>query len=190
MELVYKLKGLDYLFDKIKPSFFSGPIPSTVNRYFVGEVRDFFDAEFFDIQGHRWSSCAYLRKTDGNVGDIHSDVIKDTSLCHAINIIWSGYTFMEFWDINKPENKPTSIVNGQRSIRVYSHITWPADYSYHMDRGIYLVNASGPHRATCQGDRHLFSIRSPGNFHLKWEQVLDDFKDLLVPSAGLEPAKF
>jgi hypothetical protein len=180
MELVYRLKGLDYLFDKIKPSFFTGPIPdTTVNRYYTGQVKDFFDAEFFDIQGQRWTSCAYLRKTTGNVGTIHSDVADNQSLCHAINIIWSGHTFMEFWNINKPENQPSSINKGQRNIRVYDHITWPADYSYHMEKGIYLVNASGPHRATCQGDRHLFSIRAPGHFHLKWEQILEDFKDLI-----------
>lgn len=180
MELVYKLKGLDYLFDHVNQNFFKGLVPDRyLNRYYVGPMNEFFDVDFFDIKNYRWLACAYLRKSDGNVGDIHSDVVYDESLCPAINIIWSGKTVMEFWDIGKPENKPSGTVKSQRVIRLYDHITWPSDYSYTMERGIYLVNATGPHRATCYGDRHLFSIRCPDLFVKKWPEILSEFDDLI-----------
>lgn len=180
MELVYKLKNLDYLFDHIRSDFFQSDIPDkSLNKYYVGKISDFFDIDYFDIKGHRWLSCGYLRKSDGRPGDIHSDVVNDHSLCPAINIIWSGKTIMDFWDINKPENKSSSHTNGQRVFRLYDHINWPADYSYTMERGIYLVNATGPHRATCYGDRHLFSIRCPDLFVKTWPYVLEQFDDLI-----------
>lgn len=180
MELVYKLKGLNYLFDHIKPSFFQNSITSTsLNKYYTGDIKDFFDVDFFDIKDYRWLTCGYLRKSDGHTGDIHSDVVNDHSLCAAINIIWSGSTIMEFWDQSKPENAGSILSTGQKTIRLYDHIKWPSDYSYTMERGIYLVNASGPHRATCYGDRHLFSIRSPETYRKKWHEVLSEFDDLI-----------
>jgi hypothetical protein len=139
--------------------------------------RDILKPQYSNWRGFNWDQSLLFAKANGWTSNIHRDSQIDCETPWAINWIRGGSGTMSFWTKEQLGPGITTVDN-----RGAPNITWHTDQaayrSYTMDPGCYLVNADFPHRAQGHGVRYAVSIRSTGDFHRPWSEIVDCFSSL------------
>jgi hypothetical protein len=183
MNYVYRLNlDLDFFSSKLNPEFISSEQYKLSDnpKFHQTGVKYFFNSETLFIKNIHWDQATYFQKTNGFRGSIHLDY--STGFWPGINIIFSGSTTMEYWHTDTLSDAEIYTHGGEYdAFRLKAFRTnKDPDFVYEMLPGVYLINASVPHRATGHGDRRLISLRSQENLNKTWDQMTALFQDLII----------
>ena len=182
MKYVYKLNlpPLEEVFlDSAFRMFFSEIPKYRFVSYKYFKPADLFKEEFLNINGNEFDlSTVYIKKD--RAGEIHADTGKDASVkTWGINWVHGGTGMLEYWDFLPEEKKIQPTQTSGLLYQIYD-IDTPATHSYDMEPGCaYLVNAAIPHIASGVGNRFAVTLRSTKMFHLSWEEVVGQMKNLI-----------
>jgi hypothetical protein len=135
--------------------------------------------EFLTINGVEWAFVINFYKPPGYVGLVHTDDVNPKSHAWGINWIWGAAGAIKYWHSGNitPIKQIPAAVTGELIGYYPSDI--PCDVSYHMEPGVYLVNAKPPHQPISLGSRHCISLR-PLLYDTPWETIVDRFKDYII----------
>lgn len=160
-QLIYQLDLPDIsqcVLDGVTEQYFLNnlsPYHITVNP------REFFKPEYLTIMDIRWAKAFIWLRNAGVPGKIHTDR-SNRSLVWGINWIHRGYGLMEYWDYDNFDSRSMIAEREDDS----NHLVYtfkpdvPANQTYLLPPGAYLVNTVMPHRATGFQHRHCVSYRS------------------------------
>lgn len=182
MDYVYKLDlNLNFFMDKLRSEFKNSELYELDDnpKFLQTNVSRFFNCDSIHLKGIDWEHAAYFQKINGYTGSIHVDY--RTGFWPAINIICSGHTTMEYWHeetVVDAEIYTYGDVGDAFRLKAFKTDKAP-DKIYQMPIGVYLINASVPHRATGHGGRRLISLRSMSNLEKTWSQMTELFQDII-----------
>ena len=178
-EFVYKLNLpplTEILLDTAKNSLFNEK-SSLVYKYLK---TDCVKPEWLSFNNYAWDTILFFYKSDAS-GLIHIDGKNISNLeerpIWGINWIYSGNSIMEYW---RMEDIITPIINPLDTNNRTICKSFKKPYrTYDMPEGVYLVNASFPHKATGFGKRYAFSLRD-NTCTETWDTVVSNFKNYIV----------
>jgi hypothetical protein len=186
-EFVYKLNLpplSEILIDSAKNSLFNETNDLSfgrnvsILRYLTNE---WVKPEWLTFNNYNWNHILYFYKKNSS-GFVHLDGKNIKHQPHhpcvwGINWIYGNDGIMEYWlmkDILPMRNQPND--NNDRIICIPIKKPYRV---YHMTEGAYLVNASFPHKATCQSERYAFSLRDNTCVE-NWDTVITNFKNYII----------
>ena len=149
--------------------------------YFSKKSDKMIKTNWLNFNNIPWCTVMVFYKPHGFIGRAHTDSINGAS-AWGINWISGGSGTIEFWDSNKIL-KPTIVTDSVGyKIEDYDKSVKdvPADKTYIQDQGVYLINGSGPHRATGFDNRVCVSLRSFANYHMTWSEVIEKFNKYII----------
>lgn len=142
--------------------------------------QDYFNDEILKLKNLNWDRCTCFKKTH-TMGPIHIDSVNNTNLIWGINWIHGEPGHMEYWDDwSSLDQKLIFDVAGLPRLDMKPN--GPATKIYPtVSNGVYLVNASVPHRANNYSFnvRYAISLRARTS-GLDWPQIIDLFSDLII----------
>lgn len=130
---------------------------------------------FLDIE---WSLVHYFFKPDFQ-GLIHTDLHDEVECMWGLNWIVNYSSTVEYWPFSSVENDTTvdnsSYQQDYKKRSVFKTSVEP-EKTYALNSGVYLVNASIPHRFTGHGPRHSFILRPKKKYLISWNDTVKRFQ--------------
>jgi hypothetical protein len=111
----------------------------------------------------------------------------------GINWICGGTRLIEFWDkstLSTPllwytsstaSAQPSEVIKIEIAVPTWKPTTSPIKSYTLLDGGVYLINASTPHRVVGYNSRAAVSIRSKQHLNTPWIQIVNEFSELILP---------
>lgn len=152
------------------------------NHYIKMNPEDVFKPEFLTFKNFKWIVVLIFLLKSNTSGPVHMDNTDPKKFTDwGINWIYKGYGIMEYWNLNNLKSEDTKYVVDRKQGPPLFHYTptTPPDARYILKPGVYLVNASTPHRATGIQDRYCVSYRS-NTRTVPWCDIIDMFKDVII----------
>lgn len=142
-----------------------------VKRMFA---KDVLSPKYLNFLGLEWKYMNVFLKKASMKSDIHRDGLFDPPHAWAINWVYTGNGYYNFWDRNNvtpvdPEqSRPPGL--GYQSFKT----DLPPDISVYTDTSTpYLVSTYVPHQVHALTDRISFSLRvHPTHANVLWEEIL------------------
>jgi hypothetical protein len=171
-EVVYSLSDIKNLV----PRDFYG------SQIFYPEPREFFKPEWLNYKNIEWDYCSLFIRSGKQQSVLHRDNPNSPNALHwGINWVLGKDSIMEYWDEDKIiEEKIIYDSGGKTTVKIIADQASSKQYT--MSTGVYLVNASVPHRITNLTDDHriAISLRSKKfryeNPSVLWRDVVEIFK--------------
>lgn len=151
------------------------------SQIFYPEPREIFKSEWLNYKNFKWDYCSLFIRSSKQQSVLHRDnPYSPDSLHWGINWILGEDSIMEYWGKNKilKENIIYD-TGGKTTVKITTDQNSSKQYT--MSTGVYLVNASVPHRVTNLTDerRIAISLRSMKfryeNPNVTWEEVVKIF---------------
>ena len=179
-QLIYRLNLPpleECILDGVKEKYFN----DHSNPYYISiRPQTFFKSEYLTLKNLNWEGILIFFRKHNMIGKLHTDTVDFDQTIWGINWIYNGCGLMEFWNMNQFEEKDIHFCIDSQGFHTYQfNESIPPNVKYFLKPGAYLVNTTGPHRATGIGNRYCISYRQ-GNFQPSWKDVVDLFKDLIV----------
>jgi hypothetical protein len=183
VDYVYKLnlpniKEVVFSLDDIKnlvPRDFRG------SQIFYPEPREVFKPEWLTYKNLEWDYCSLFIRSGKQQSVLHRDNPHSPESLHwGINWILGEDSIMEYWDEDKIIDQQIIYDSGGKTTVKITAEQNPSK-QYTMSTGVYLVNASVPHRVTnlTEDLRIAISLRSKkfryDNPKVTWEEVVKMF---------------
>jgi hypothetical protein len=181
------MKKIEYVYKVNLPSFDEILLPnakeillsddtenSTQHKH---DPKEFLKENWVRFNNIDWDQLIVFYKNN-YVGGIHRDTQNSDLYC-GINWIISGECILEFW---KEDHYIKKIyINDEFDNDIISYYTHrPPIRTYRMPAGVYLVNASVPHRASGIGPRFAATLRSEQTHKLDWKTFLNNFQNFII----------
>ena len=187
-EYVYKLNlpdiadvviSLDHI-KNLVPQDFQG------SQIFYPEPYKIFKPEWLTYKNLEWDYCSLFIRSGNQQSVLHRDNPNSPDALHwGINWILGDDSIMEYWDKDKiTEEKIIYDSGGKTTVKITADQTSSKQYT--MSTGVYLVNASVPHRVTnlTENRRIAISLRSKKfryeNPSVVWRDVVKLFSSDVV----------
>lgn len=187
-EYVYKLNLPNI--DKVLKSFEEVknlvPTSFTGSKIFYPDPKDIFNSEWLNYKGLEWDYVSVFIRSGKETSIIHRDDPHSSDSLHwGINWIWGEESVMDYWnDDDSFERKIIVDSGGAPTLKMRTDRT--PDKQYNMITGVYLINASIPHRVRNLSNekRIALSLRSKKfrykNPNLYWKDLIDKFQDVIL----------
>lgn len=156
------------------------------SQIFYPEPREVFKPEWLTYKNLEWDYCSLFIRSGKQQSVLHRDnPYTPNSLHWGINWILGDDSIMEYWDDDKILNQ--QIINdlgGKTTVKINAEQT--PSKQYRMSTGVYLINASVPHRVTnLTNERRIaISLRSKEfrfkNPSVMWRDVVEIFRDEII----------
>jgi hypothetical protein len=189
-EYVYKLNlpdiadvviSLDYI-KNLVPQDFQG------SQIFYPEPREIFKSEWLTYKNLEWDYVSLFIRTEKQQSVLHRDNPHSPGSLHwGINWVLGEDSVMEYWDDDKIiDQKVINDLGGKTTVKITADQTPSKQYT--LSTGVYLVNASAPHRVTNLTDerRIAISLRSKKfryeNPSVVWRDIVEMFRDEILES--------
>ena len=149
-------------------------------KFTTHDPSELLKPEFLSINGFEWDLAIDFYKPTNYTGIVHIDISDTTQCAWGINWIYNASGAINYW--HSENISPTRLVPAAAGGKpLWNYPTdIPYDISYHMEPGVYLVNASIPHQPVSFGSRHCISVRCTSSYNLLWENVVDKFSDYIL----------
>ena len=188
MEYVYKLDLPDI--EEVLISY--NNITSLTDKEFVGskifypEPSNIFKSEWLSYKNLSWDYCSLFVRSGNQSSIIHRDnPFNSLSLHWGINWVYGKDSCIEFWEESDIiSEKIIKDAGGKETILL--EIDLPPRKTYSMNKGVYLINASKPHRIRnfSQDFRVALSLRSKKfrfeNPETNWKDIVEMFENEIV----------
>lgn len=156
------------------------------SQIFYPEPRDIFKSEWLLYKNFEWDYCSLFIRSGKQQSVLHRDNPHSPESLHwGINWISGEDSIMEYWDEDKiTEERIIYDSGGKTTVKITADQTPSKQYT--MSTGVYLVNASVPHRVTNLTDerRIAISLRSKKfryeNPSVVWRDVVKIFKSEII----------
>jgi hypothetical protein len=188
VDYVYKLnlpniKEVVFSLDSIKaliPKDFQG------SQIFYPDPREIFKSHWLTYKNLEWDYCSLFIRSGKQQSVLHRDNPHSPESLHwGINWILGEDSIMEYWDEDKIIDQQIIYDSGGKTTVKITAEQNPSK-QYTMSTGVYLVNASVPHRVTNLTDerRIAISLRSKkfrrDNSTVEWQSVVQLFKEEII----------
>jgi hypothetical protein len=187
-EYLYKLNlpdidevvlSLDYI-QNLVPRDFQG------SQIFYPNPRDIFKPEWLQYKNLEWDYCSLFIRSGKQQSVLHRDNPHSPDSLHwGINWILGDDSIIEYWDQDKIiEEQIIYDSGGKTTVKITADQT--SSKKYAMPTGVYLVNASVPHRVTnlTEDLRIAISLRSMSfrkeNPSAEWRDIVEMFGDEII----------
>jgi hypothetical protein len=188
VDYVYKLNlpdidevvlSLDYI-QNLVPRDFQG------SQIFYPSPRDIFKPEWLQYKNLEWDYCSLFIRSGKQQSILYRDNPNSSDTLHwGINWILGEESIMEYWDEDKIIDQQTvHDLGGKTTVKITTDQN--SSKQYNMSKGVYLVNASVPHRVTNLTGEHriAISLRSMKfryeNPSVEWRDVVEMFGDEII----------
>lgn len=156
------------------------------SRIFYPDPNELFKKEWLGYKGLQWDYVSVFVRTGSITGMIHRDNPNNTHLLHwGINWVVGDDGYMDYWIPEQiSEERIVSDLGGGETVTLYTEE--PPFKQYKTDTGVYLINASVPHRARNLSTdvRISLSLRSKKfryeNPNLSWKDIINKFQDVIL----------
>lgn len=155
------------------------------SKIFYPEPQDIFKPEWLSYKDLSWDYVSLFFRSGKNQSVLHRDNVIDRRILHwGINWVLGSDSIMEYWQENTISQEKIIYDSGGKTT-VFLDTVLPPCKSYVMSYGVYLVNASIPHRITNLSDnlRIAISLRSKKyryeNPNIAWNEIVDTFSDVI-----------
>lgn len=155
------------------------------SRIFYPHPKDVFKPEWLTYKNLVWDYVSIFIRSGKETSILHRDDPHSASLHWGINWILSDNSVMQYWkDDSNFEKRIIKDIGGSSTLKMYTD--QPADVEYKMTTGVYLINASVPHKVINYSDnkRIALSLRSKKfryeNPEITWEKIIEMFKNEIV----------
>lgn len=170
----------DFDINKTIPKNFHG---SKIYYYHPSEL---FKNEWCNFLGYEWDYVSFFVRAGYAESCIHRDnPLSPDQLHWGINWIHGEKTLMEYWNLDDIDKEGILVDTGGKETVFLKMKSGPIK-SYIMEPGVYLVNASAPHRAKNLGEGIRFAvslrskkIRNTEEFKT-WDKVVEKFRFLFL----------
>ena len=156
------------------------------SKIFYPDPRDIFRPEWLTYKNLEWDYVSLFVRSGGQQSILHRDNPNSPDSLHwGINWILGDNSIMEYWNKDKIINEKIIYDSGGKTTVKITADQNPSK-QYTMSTGVYLVNASVPHRVTNLTDerRIAISLRSKKfryeNPSVVWRDVVKMFKDEII----------
>lgn len=154
----------------------------TGSKIFYPDPANIFNSEWLNYKGLEWDYVSLFIRSGRQTSIIHrDDPLSSNALHWGINWIWSEESVMEYWTDHESFQRAVIVDSGGAPTLKMS-TDKKADREYKMITGVYLINASVPHRVRNLSDekRIAISLRSKKfryqNPSATWQQIIDIFQ--------------
>jgi hypothetical protein len=187
IEFLYKLNLPDLKEVLISPDILKQFIPNNLqgSKIFYPEPAEIFKSEWLNFKGYTWDYCSLFVRSGNQNSIIHRDnPFSPNSLHWGINWVLGKDSFMDYWNTSQIR-KEEIIVDSGGEKTVILEINEPPIKSYLTENGVYLVNASAPHRVRNESGelRVAISLRSKtlrmSKIFTQWDEVVNDFETII-----------
>lgn len=165
-----------------------GLVPKDFNGYqiFYPDPQDIFRPEWLLYKGLSWDYASIFFRSGKQKSILHKDNPHDTTKLHwGVNWVYGEDSTMEYWEDEKIKNQKIIYDSGGKTT-VLLETDWASSRSYKMSSGVYLINASVPHKITNLSSnlRIAVSLRSKKfryeNPKTSWQAIIEKFQDVIL----------
>jgi hypothetical protein len=186
MEYVYPLSAMnieDFVkskldLEKVYQPYLSNPKFGKVDNYKIEEILKEENIRYLDTL---WTTALVFCKNSKCVGGIHKDGDSRYKSSWAINWIWGETGILDYWEDNQVMLGNTA-PDDYGNVRITGKSFLPAEKTYIMTPGVYLVNTERFHRASTfgSGTRYALSVRTNTVSFNTWNEVVDRYSKIII----------
>lgn len=155
------------------------------SKIFYPDPRDIFKPEWLTYKNLEWDYVSLFVRSGEQQSILHRDNPNSPDSLHwGINWILGDNSIMEYWDEDKIiEEKIIYDSGGKTTVKITADQNPSKQYT--MSTGVYLVNASVPHKVTnLTNERRIaISLRSKKfryeNPAATWDKIIETFSDII-----------